>query len=580
MNSLKKLLLLAVAFSSFALAAYNLIWSPDWQVKRWPETRLRSAYTEAVARAAIDFSGIDRQAATINYIQSLDPEIESKIFNGLLISVGFSLLVTALMALLPGLIGSGKEGRIRGARLATTWQLKREIWWRSHKKTVLLGLVYSTFFSLAGLMMLKTAIALPIGWVLGLGIFVLVEHVSAKPKPPQVHIGGIPMPLEAEGRHTCIFGTTGAGKSMAFYSLILDARRRGDRGIVADIGGAAIQRFLRKGDIVLAPGQPGATARWSPFVEIRHANDFAELAASAIPDNPGEHQQWVEMARVLLQEVMRALYNSGEHSVSRLLHYVCVATRTELEPIVARTPAAVFVAQDADRLLVSVRAVVGTALAGWQTLEDVGNFSVREWVRTAPQGQWLFLRYTDGNSRVMKQLLASWLKIAISETISDDQNPPPPTWFVADEFSSLGAVPSAADGVSKLRRYNGKILWGVQSVAHLWQTYGREGATVLLSCLNTKLYLAAGDPDTAEWCSKAIGDQELIRQEQSRSKRGLLGLGGDPSKSEAERQAIEKLVLPSELENLPPLQGFLKFAGDYPVARIKVPIPACEARLA
>lgn len=576
MNSLKKLLLLAIALTTFCTAAYNLVWSPDWQVKRWPEARLRAAYVSTIACAAIDFSGSEREAATINYLQSLDPELESSIFNRVLASVAIAVVFTAGLALLPGFWGGGKEGRIRGARLATTRELLREIWWRKRKKSVTLAAVYVVLGCLFALLLLKTRIALPVGSGLGLVLFLLAERYSRKSEPPHVHIGGIPLPLEAEGRHTCVFGTTGSGKSMVVYRLILDARRRGDRGIVADIGGAAMSRFLRKGDIVLAPGQPGATAKWSPFAEIRHANDFAELAASAIPDSPGENQQWVDMARVLLSEVMRALYNQGEHSIGRLLHFCCVATREELEPVVANTPAAVFVAHDADRMLVSVRAVLSTALAAWQTLDDVGAFSVREWVRTAPRGQWLFLRYTDGNTRVMKQLLAAWLKVAISETISDDANPPPPTWFVADEFSSLGQVPSAADGVSKLRRYNGKILWGMHSVAQLWVTYGRDGATVLLSCLNTKLYLAVGDPETAEWCSKAIGDQERIRQEQSRSRRGIFGLGGDPSKSEADRRAIDKLVLPSELEALPALQGFLKIAGDYPVARITVPIPPTE----
>lgn len=581
MNSLKKILLLLVAVTSFGLASYTLIWSPDWQAKRWPESKLRAAYVSSMARALVDFSGSEKEVLIQRQLQNYDPEIETKIFNGVLLSVGFSIFLTAATALLPALAGSGKKGRLRGARLVTALQLRRELWWRGreNKKAVLLGGVYAVFFSLSGLLMVKSAMAVPVGFALGLLVFILAERVSAKPRPAQVHLGGIPIPREAEGRHTCVFGTTGSGKSMAIYGVIHDARRWGDRGIVADIGGAAMQRFFRKGDVVLAPGETWATAKWNPFCEIRRATDFAEMAANAIPDSPGENQQWVDMARVLLAEVMRSLYNSGEHSVSRLLHVCCVASRAEMGPIVASTPAAVFTAGRDDRLLMSVRSALATALAGWQTLDDQGSFSIREWVRSAPAGQWLFLRYTDGNVRVMRQLLATWLKIAISETISDDKKAPPPTWFVADEFSSLGQVPSAADGVSKLRRYNGKILWGVQSVAQLWTTYGRDGATVLLSCLNTKLYLAAGDPETAEWCAKAIGEQERIRQEQSRSRRGLFGLGGDPSKSEAERRSIEKLVLPSELETLPKLRGFLKLAGDHPVAKVKIPIPPCEKRL-
>lgn len=589
MNSLKKLLQISVALGAFFTAAYNLVWSPDWQVKRWPETGLRAAYINTIARAAIDFSGAEREAATINYLQTLDPELESKVFNRVLGSLAITVIFTAGFALLPVFAGRGREGRIRGAQLATVRELRCAIWRREHaesvfawsklKETRMIGSVYAATGAIGSGLLFRNGNMMAIGAVCGVVLFALAELCKKTPEPLHVHIGGVPLPLKEEGRHTCIFGTTGSGKSMAIYGLVFDARHRGDRGIVADIGGATMQRFLRKGDIVLAPGQQGATAKWSPFAEIRHANDFAQFAASAIPDSTGEIQNFSDMGRVLLSEVMRSLYNSGEHSISRLLHYCCVATRDELAPIVANTPAAVYTAHDADRLLVSVRSVVSTALAGWQVLDEEGDFSVRDWVRSAPRGQWLFLRYTDGNSDVMKQMLAAWLKIAISETISDDINRPPATWFVADEFSGLGQLPSAAQAVAKLRRYNGKILWGVHSVAQLWSTYGRDVATSLLSCLNTKLYLAAGDPETAEWCSKAIGDQERVRQEVSRSRRGVFGLGGDPSTSEADRRAIDRLVLPSELETLPELRGYLKIAGKYPVAPVRIAIPPTETRI-
>lgn len=178
----------------------------------------------------------------------------------------------------------------------------------------------------------------------------------------------------------------------------------------------------------------------------------------------------------------------------------------------------------------------------------------------------------------MRDLLACWFQVAIKETIGNDQNIPPATWVVADEFDSMGAVSSARDALTKLRRYNGRCLLGVQTVAQLWSTNGRDNAQVLLSCLSNQVYLRAGDPETAEYCSKALGDQEFLRQEQSRSRQGLLGLGGDPSKSEAERHALERIVLPSEMMTLADRVGYLKLAGDLPIVKIKVPIPPTEKR--
>ena len=51
-NSLKRLILMLVAISSFVSLAYNLVWSPDWQVRRWPETRIRAVYTVSAALPA------------------------------------------------------------------------------------------------------------------------------------------------------------------------------------------------------------------------------------------------------------------------------------------------------------------------------------------------------------------------------------------------------------------------------------------------------------------------------------------------------------------------------------------------
>jgi hypothetical protein len=36
---------------------------------------------------------------------------------------------------------------------------------------------------------------------------------------------------------------------------------------------------------------------------------------------------------------------------------------------------------------------------------------------------------------------------------------------------------------------------------------------------------------------------------------------------------MERLVLPSEIQKLPDLEGYLNFAGDWPVIKVKVSLP-------
>ncbi len=72
----------------------------------------------------------------------------------------------------------------------------------------------------------------------------------------------------------------------------------------------------------------------------------------------------------------------------------------------------------------------------------------------------------------------------------------------------------------------------------------------------------------------AIGDQQLSRRVQSEGS----GVGGSHS-GESEQISIERVVLPSEIAGLRDRCGFLKLAGDFPIARVEIPIPPARAEV-
>jgi type IV secretory pathway TraG/TraD family ATPase VirD4 len=65
--------------------------------------------------------------------------------------------------------------------------------------------------------------------------------------------------------------------------------------------------------------------------------------------------------------------------------------------------------------------------------------------------------------------------------------------------------------------------------------------------------------------SNGLGERDVQRKQtsHSNSKTGS-------STSTTWQNATEAAVLPSELMALPPLRGFLKFAGDYPIGKIRL----------
>jgi type IV secretory pathway TraG/TraD family ATPase VirD4 len=228
-----------------------------------------------------------------------------------------------------------------------------------------------------------------------------------------------------------------------------------------------------------------------------------------------------------------------------------------------------------DRMLSNTRAIASVYLNTWSHLRDRGEFSVRDWVRGAAAGKktpWLYLVYRDDQMALLRLLIATWLDLAIVETLGLDEQPARRIWFVMDEADSLGKVASLRDGLTKLRKYGGAVVAGLQTIAQLRSTYGRDEAQVLLSCLSSKLVLAAGDAETARYFEQELGTQEIERVQvrQSDSRQKLDPLAGSLGKSAQAMRSTQATVLASEISRLPNLHGFL-VTGGHPIVRVTVP---------
>ena len=124
---------------------------------------------------------------------------------------------------------------------------------------------------------------------------------------------------------------------------------------------------------------------------------------------------------------------------------------------------------------------------------------------------------------------------------------------------------------------------GLQSTAQLERIYGREEAQTLRSCFRSLVVLggAKTDPRTCEDMSQSLGEHEVERENVGTTS----GWKGDSTSRQVQR-ARERVVLPSEIASLPSLTGYLAFAGDHPIAKVKLDVvrfrnrvPSFEERL-
>jgi type IV secretory pathway TraG/TraD family ATPase VirD4 len=196
------------------------------------------------------------------------------------------------------------------------------------------------------------------------------------------------------------------------------------------------------------------------------------------------------------------------------------------------------------------------------------SFSVREWVKEKTPGV-LFIPYKAGQIAALRSAISAWMRLAIFEAMDQDEVPDGETrdsnsrlWFVVDELDALGQIDGLKDALARLRKFGGRCVLGFQSIAQVSNTYGAGDAhTIVENCGNTLILRCSASEGggTARFASQLIGEREVTHTTVSKSRRATELFG---SVTHSEHRSVEPAVLPSQVEQLPDLSGYLKYASD------------------
>lgn len=392
----------------------------------------------------------------------------------------------------------------------------------------------------------------------------------------QLTLAGLPVPLHDETKHFKLIGTTGTGKSTAIRELMSAALERGDRAVFADPDGGYRREFERaaRGDVVVNPFDAHAH-RWDLFAEIDTPWDVDQLARALIPDHEGADKSWRQYARVFFTAVTRQAHLAGVTSVAELYRLLTAAPSDELQLLVAGTSAQPFLEDTNARMFSSIRSVTGAAVSALEYVagQEGRPVSIRRWVREGSGV--LYLPYQATQIAALRSLISAQMRLAIFETMSRTGEGTP-LWFVVDELDALGEIDGLKDALARLRKFGGRCVLGFQSIAQVSSTYGPgEAQTIVENCGSTLILRCSASEQggTAEFASRLIGQREVIRPHVSRSRSG--GFIHEPRStvSRSLQHVTEPAVLASEIEQLPDLAGYLKFAStpDWRHARLVRP---------
>jgi hypothetical protein len=392
----------------------------------------------------------------------------------------------------------------------------------------------------------------------------------------ELTLAGIPIPPLDETKHFKMIGTTGTGKSTAIRELLEGALARGDRAVIADPDGGYLARFYdaSRGDVILNPFDPRAHT-WNIYGELTASHDVEQLARSLIPDQEGSDRSWRGYARTFFTAVARQSNDAGIHDLSELYRLLTCASTDELRILTTGTPAQPFLEGGNERMFGSIRSVTGASLTALDYLAEQRGppISVREWVRTG-RGV-LFLPYQADQIAALRSIISAWMRLAIFQTMTEGEGDKR-LWFIVDELDALGPIDGLKDALARLRKFGGRCVLGFQSIAQVSSTYGHgEAQTIVENCSNTLILRCSASENggTARFASKLIGEREVIRPTISRTRRSGLFVEPHHSVSRGEQHVTEAAVLAAEIEQLPDLSGYLKFASHPAWLRVRLPPP-------
>jgi hypothetical protein len=385
-------------------------------------------------------------------------------------------------------------------------------------------------------------------------------HPKRSNTQPSFSIGNVCLGEDHESRNIFCIGRPGAGKSQAIAQLLAQAKQRSDiRLIIIDRGGEALKQFYDPNtDLIFNPYDRRSIA-WSHHHEMQSVSVEA-IAASLVPIIKEEERFWYVAAQTLLSSIWENTTTNSE-----IAQVLCNSPQA-IHTLVNGTPAAQYFGdpKTATNILATLNSVVGKP---YKVLHDEGQpFSFFDYARSDRPG-WLFMPLMEGQDEVLKPFASMAIDLIIRGILSQDPNPKLKTLIVMDELGALQKLPNLHRLLSEGRKFGGSALIGTQTDAQVSAIYGSEATRMLLQNTFTKLILGCPDPETSRKMADLIGQQRFKEPKVSTTRDRRSGQASETISWELREQYVIQL---SQIQTLPDLEGYLLFADDSPVAKIRL----------
>jgi len=468
---------------------------------------------------------------------------------------------------------SGAEGPI-AQKLSEAWTKVFWIWaaisiataplyWLGTKAYMLVGFVQKTDEVVRGQKILEAD--------------QLSKLIEEEKEPSPIKIGDVPIPYNVLARNFAAIGSMGTGKSQAIAPMIEQARDWGKKMVIYDKTGEFTQKFYRPGKDILLNPVDRRCAKWTIFNDVKQKTDPAMVSKFFVPENKKSSDPfWDNAARMLLEDLI-VIAQREKLPMGWVHEKLTRSTLEDLQEMLREngSTSTGTINPENEKAAESIRMTLtgSPAIRFFPFFDTDGDFSVREFVADESDDGCIFITSSSTNHELIKPFASAWIALALAEVMRMKPTTNIRIMFFLDELYSLSKIPSMDMALTEARKFGISTLVGFQNLAQLDELYGKELAQVFIANLQNKFILRTEESVSAKRLSETLGSEDVGESSESQS------FGAEANRDGVNVSAQRKerpLVTGTELMVLPDLTGWLKIAGDYPIAKVSIPYVARE----
>lgn len=399
--------------------------------------------------------------------------------------------------------------------------------------------------------------------------FWLAFKIYLKRKASNIKVGWLPLIKGAEVKHILTLGTTGAGKTNLLNTLLPQIRKRGDKALIMDTTGDMVSKYYdpARGDILLNPFD-ARSLKWDLLNDVTQEYQFDSMAKSIVPQNQGySDPMWKNGSAKLLSV---ALQKAKDQKISLEALYDILACDGLLKfgGFFYGTDAFVFADPKGEKTTMSFRTTLSANISFLKHIsKGRGDFSITKWVQDENQKSWIFLTANEDQLPTLRPLISAAFEVVSTTLMSLKESDERRLWFVLDELPALQRLQSLSGILSKGRKYGACILAGLQSISQFEKEYGPHESRTILNLFNTKFFFRSTEVQTCEQISRSLGDEEIEETNENLSY-GAHQMRDGISLGQQKKQ--RRLVLPTEISQLPDLTCYVKYPEGLPLTKLKM----------